>query len=44
MKNATDEVAYQSSTPSSVTGIGTFRQTVKLNFPRTFGVELQYRF
>ena len=44
VKNATDEVAYQSSTPSSLTSIGTFRQTVKLNFPRTFGVELQYRF
>ena len=44
VKNATDEVAYQSSSPSSVTALGTFRQTVKLNFPRTFGVELQYRF
>jgi iron complex outermembrane recepter protein len=44
VKNVTDEVAYQSSTSSSVTAAGTFRRTVKLNFPRTYGVELQYRF
>jgi iron complex outermembrane receptor protein len=44
VKNVTDEVAYQSSGLSSATAIGTLRQTVKLNFPRTYGVELQYRF
>jgi iron complex outermembrane recepter protein len=44
LKNAFDEVAYQSSTSTSLTAAGTFRQTVKLNFPRTYGVELQYRF
>ena len=44
VKNALDEVAYQSSTPSSVTAAGTYRRTVKLNFPRTYGVEFQYRF
>ena len=44
VKNVFDEVAYQSATPSSVTALGTFRETVKLNFPRTYGVELQYRF
>jgi iron complex outermembrane recepter protein len=44
VKNVFDEVAYQSSTVSSATGIGTFRRTNKLNFPRTYGIELQYRF
>lgn len=44
VKNAFDEVAYQSSTPSSLTANNTFRRTVKLNFPRTFGMEFQYRF
>ncbi len=44
VKNLTDEVAYQSSSTSSMTAIGTYRQTVKLNFPRTYGVEFQYRF
>lgn len=44
VKNAFDEVAWQSSTPSSLTSLGTYRQTVKLNFPRTFGMEFQYRF
>ncbi|MET0272077.1 MAG: TonB-dependent receptor [Phenylobacterium sp.] len=44
IKNLTDEIAYQSSsisTPSPQVGN---RRTVKLNFPRTYGVELQYRF
>ncbi|MDB5453315.1 MAG: TonB-dependent receptor [Caulobacteraceae bacterium] len=44
VKNLTDEVAYQSSlvtVPSPQVGN---RRTVKLNFPRTYGVELQYRF
>lgn len=44
VKNVTDEVAYQSSTSGSITANNTFRRTVKLNFPRTYGVELQYRF
>lgn len=44
VKNAFDEVAYQSSSSSSITSAGTFRRTVKLNFPRTYGVEFQYRF
>lgn len=44
VKNAFDEVAYQSSTSSSLTANGTYRRTVKLNFPRTYGVEFQYRF
>ena len=44
VKNAFDEVAYQSATPTAVTSNGTYRETVKLNFPRTYGVEFQYRF
>jgi len=44
VKNAFDEVAYQSSTPTSLSPSGDYRRTVKLNFPRTYGVELQYRF
>jgi len=44
VKNAFDEVAYQSSSSTGLTAAGTFRQTVKLNFPRTYGLELQYRF
>jgi iron complex outermembrane receptor protein len=44
VKNAFDEVAYQSSTPTSLTSLGDYRRTVKLNFPRTYGVEFQYRF
>ena len=44
VKNAFDEVAYQSSTPSALTANDTYRRTVKLNFPRTYGVEFQYRF
>ncbi len=44
VKNVTDEVAYQSSSQSALTAAGTLRNTVKLNFPRTFGVEVQYRF
>ncbi|MBP7701118.1 MAG: TonB-dependent receptor [Phenylobacterium sp.] len=44
VKNAFDEVAFQSSTPTSLNANGAFHQTVKLNFPRTYGVEFQYRF
>ena len=44
VKNVTDEVAYQSSSPSALTANDTYRRTVKLNFPRTYGVEFQYRF
>ncbi|HVI31305.1 TonB-dependent receptor [Phenylobacterium sp.] len=43
VKNAFDEVGYQSSTAGSPTAVGP-RRTVILNFPRTYGVELQYRF
>ncbi|WP_411287820.1 TonB-dependent receptor [Phenylobacterium sp.] len=44
VKNAFDEVAYQSSSVSTPSPQVGNRQTVKLNFPRTYGVELQYRF
>ncbi|CAN5496087.1 TonB-dependent receptor [soil metagenome] len=44
VKNLTDEVAYQSSTPTVPSPQVGNRRTVKLNFPRTYGVELQYRF
>ncbi|WP_309644880.1 TonB-dependent receptor domain-containing protein [Phenylobacterium sp.] len=44
VKNLTDEVAYQSSTPTVPSPQIGNRRTVKLNFPRTYGVELQYRF
>jgi iron complex outermembrane receptor protein len=45
VKNAFDEVAYQSSlaNPTSITAVG-YRRQVILNFPRTYGVELQYKF
>jgi iron complex outermembrane receptor protein len=43
VKNAFDEVGYQNVTAGSPTAVGP-RQTVILNFPRTYGVELQYRF
>jgi iron complex outermembrane receptor protein len=43
VKNAFDEVGYQNTTLGSPTAVGP-RQTVILNFPRTYGVELQYRF
>ncbi len=44
VKNLTDEVAYQSSTPTVPSPQVGNRRTVKLNFPRTYGLELQYRF
>lgn len=44
VKNVTDEVAIQSSTIGSPSSSGNQRQTQKLNFPRTYGVEVQYRF
>ena len=44
VKNAFDEVAYQSSSSTGLTASGDYRRTVKLNFPRTYGVEFQYRF
>ncbi len=44
VKNVTDEVASENLTASSVTSLGTFRSTLKPGFPRTYGVELQYRF
>ena len=43
VKNAFDEVGYQNSTAGSPTAVGP-RRTVILNFPRTYGLELQYRF
>ncbi|MFN3521646.1 MAG: TonB-dependent receptor [Phenylobacterium sp.] len=45
VKNAFDEVAYQRSVanPTSPTAAGPRREVI-LNMPRTFGVEVQYRF
>lgn len=43
VKNAFDEVGYLSSTGGPPTATGP-RQTVILNFPRTFGAELHVRF
>lgn len=43
VKNAFDEIGYGSSTGSSVTAVGS-RREVSLTFPRTYGMELQYRF
>ena len=45
VKNVTDEVGYGSSlpNPTGVTAVGARRQ-VSLIFPRTYGLELQYRF
>jgi len=43
VKNAFDEVAYQSSTATPPSAVGP-RRTVILNFPRTFGAEIHYRF
>lgn len=43
VKNAFDEIGYGSSTGGSVTAVGS-RREVSLTFPRTYGMELQYRF
>lgn len=45
VKNVTDEVGFGSSTasPSGVSAVGARRQ-VTLIFPRTYGIEFQYRF
>jgi iron complex outermembrane receptor protein len=43
VKNASDELGYGSSSPSSPTAVGS-RHEVSLAFPRTYGMELQYRF
>ncbi|MBL8265571.1 TonB-dependent receptor [Steroidobacter sp.] len=43
VKNALDEIGYGSSTGSSPTPIGS-RRSVSLTYPRTYGMELQYRF
>jgi iron complex outermembrane receptor protein len=43
VKNAFDEVGYGSVTPSSPTLVGV-RREVSLTFPRTYGMELQFRF
>jgi iron complex outermembrane receptor protein len=42
-KNAFDEVAYGSSSGSSPTAVG-IRRSVSLIYPRTYGMEVQYRF
>ncbi len=43
VKNALDEIGYGNSTGGSPTPIGS-RRTVSLTYPRTYGMELQYRF
>ena len=43
VKNAFDEVGYIRSTGSDPTAVGS-RQTVGLIYPRTYGMELQFRF
>jgi iron complex outermembrane receptor protein len=43
VKNAFDEVGYGSSTGGNPTPVGV-RRTVSLTYPRTYGMELQYRF
>jgi iron complex outermembrane receptor protein len=43
VKNAFDELGYGSVTPSSPTAVGV-RRDVSLTFPRTYGMELQFRF
>ncbi|HEY9236320.1 MAG TPA: TonB-dependent receptor, partial [Phenylobacterium sp.] len=45
VKNVTDEVGYGSSgaSPAGITAVGV-RRSVSLIFPRTYGVEFQYRF
>jgi iron complex outermembrane receptor protein len=43
VKNALDEIGYGSSTGGTPTPVGS-RRTVSLTFPRTYGMELQYRF
>ena len=43
VKNALDEIGYGSSTGGSPTPVGV-RRTVSLTYPRTYGMELQYRF
>ena len=44
VKNAFDELAYQDFRTGSPSASGVQRQTLKPNFPRTYGVEIQYRF
>ena len=43
VKNAFDEVGYGSSSGGTPTPVGV-RRTVSLTYPRTYGMELQYRF
>jgi iron complex outermembrane receptor protein len=43
VKNAFDEVGYGSSTGGTPTPVGV-RRGVSLTYPRTYGMELQYRF
>lgn len=44
LKNAFDELAYQDFRTGAPSPSGIQRTTLKPNFPRTYGVELQYRF
>ncbi|MET0225107.1 MAG: TonB-dependent receptor, partial [Dokdonella sp.] len=43
VKNAFDEIGYGSMTGGTPTPVGV-RRSVSLTFPRTYGMELQYRF
>lgn len=43
VKNAFDKIGYGSSTGGNPTPVGV-RRTVSLTYPRTYGMELQYRF
>jgi iron complex outermembrane receptor protein len=43
VKNADDEDAYLRATGGSPTAVGS-RRTVGMIYPRTYGLELQYRF
>ncbi|MGH6610509.1 MAG: TonB-dependent receptor domain-containing protein, partial [Burkholderiaceae bacterium] len=42
-KNAFDELGYGSATGGTPTAVGV-RRTVSLTYPKTYGMELQYRF
>jgi iron complex outermembrane receptor protein len=43
VKNATDELGYASASGGSPTPVGV-RRNVRPIYPRTYGMELQYRF
>ena len=44
VKNAFDELAYQDFRTGAPSASGIQRTTLKPNFPRTYGIEFQYRF